>query len=230
MAHVVVVEDHEFIREGIVEYLQLEKFDVTEFEGAEGVVDAVRRTAPDLIILDIMLPDGNGFMLARDIRGFSDVPIIFLTAKESEADRLTGFEIGCDDYVVKPFSTRELILRAKALLRRAGENEPGSKRERGRWRLESDDLTLDQREHTVTVNDQAVLLTASEWEILVYLAFRAGKVMARDTILAECLEYLHHGPRRTVDTHIANLRAKLGRGDWIETVRGYGYRFCGEPQ
>ena len=228
MPHVFVVEDHDFIREGIREYFQLEKFEVTEFSGAAGVLESVRRDAPDLIILDVMLPDGNGFMLARDIRAFCDVPIIFLTAKESESDRVTGFEIGCDDYVVKPFSTKELVMRSRALLKRT--HEPGTgTQDHGRWCCDNARLEIDEPSHKATLNGRLLSLTGSEWEILRYLALRNGKVVAREVILTDCLEYLHEGPTRTVDTHVANLRAKLGEADWIETVRGYGYRFRGDP-
>ena len=229
MARVFLVEDHEFIREGISEYLQIEQFEVSEFGGAAGVLERVRRDAPDLIILDVMLPDGNGFMLARDIRSFSDVPIIFLTAKESESDRLTGFEIGCDDYVVKPFSTKELVMRAKALLKRTGDDNSAA-RDRGHWTLAGHELRIEGPSHSASLDGQPLSLTGSEWEILSYLAFRSGRVVAREVILTDCLEYFHEGPKRTVDTHIANLRAKLGDVEWIETVRGYGYRFAGEPQ
>ncbi len=229
MARVFLVEDHEFIREGISEYLQIEQFEVSEFGGAEGVLERVRRDEPDLIILDVMLPDGNGFMLARDIRSFSDVPIIFLTAKESESDRVTGFEIGCDDYVVKPFSTKELVMRAKALLKRTSD-DASTARDRGHWALSGHELHIDGLSHSASLDGQPLSLTGSEWEILSYLAFRSGRVVAREVILTECLEYLHEGPKRTVDTHIANLRAKLGDVEWIETVRGYGYRFVGESR
>lgn len=229
MTRMFLIEDNDLIREGVAEYFQIERFEVTQFTAAEGVLDAVRRAPPDIIILDIMLPDRNGFMLARDIRSFSDVPIIVLTAKESETDRLTGFEVGCDDYVVKPFSTRELVMRAKALLRRTGVDISPNGR-RGEWLCDSNRLCIDRDSHTANLNEEPLDLTGSEWEILCYLAFRAGTVVSREAILADSLDYVHDGPRRTVDTHIANLRAKLGSSEWIETVRGYGYRFKGNPE
>ena len=230
MARIFIVEDNEFIREGVTEYFQLEDHEVVEFAGVEGVIDRMAVTPPDLVILDIMLPDGNGFRVARDIRKSSDVPIIFLTAKEAEADRITGFEVGADDYVVKPFSTKELVMRAKALLRRAhgeGSVESGAS---GSWRRGSDRLTIDSQRHQAHVNDEELKLTSSEWELLCYLAFRAEQVLSLRVLLGECLDYLHDGSTRTVDTHIANLRSKLGNSDWIETVRGYGYRFNGAPE
>ncbi len=227
MARIFFVEDNEFIREGVAEYFQLEDHEVVEFAGAEGVLERMSMTPPDLVILDIMLPDGNGFRVARDIRRTSDVPIIFLTAKEAETDRITGFEVGADDYVVKPFSTKELVMRARALLRRARSSAASDNEISGNWRCGTDLLSIDAQRHEARMNDRTLKLTSTEWELLCYLASRSGQVLSRRLLLGECLDYLHDGSTRTVDTHIANLRNKLGNADWIETVRGYGYRFTG---
>ncbi len=230
MARIFLVEDNEFIREGVAEYFQLEDHEVVEFAGADGVLERMGMTPPDLVILDIMLPDGNGFRVARDIRRHSDVPIIFLTAKEAETDRITGFEVGGDDYVVKPFSTKELVMRAKALLRRSQPDGSSAAEETsGAWRCGGNRLAIDSQRHEARVNDEPLKLTSSEWELLCYLAARPSQVLSRRVLLGECLDYVHDGSTRTVDTHIANLRNKLGNPDWIETVRGYGYRFTGTP-
>jgi two-component system phosphate regulon response regulator PhoB len=173
-----------------------------------------------------MLPDGDGFHLARRIRADYDVPILFLTARNAESDRITGFEVGGDDYVVKPFSPRELALRVRAILRRGTrEGDP----QVSRWQLDNHSLAIDRAAHRVEVDGTEAVLTAAEWKILDYLAQNAGIVIDRSRILGECLDYLAEGSERTIDTHVKNVRAKLGERDWIETVRGFGYRFAGAP-
>ncbi len=226
MARVLIVEDNQLIRDAVSQYFQIDGDEVLEFPHAKGVLDAIEVQAPDVIILDIMLPDENGFVLAKRIRRRSSVPIIFLTAKESESDRITGFELGADDYVVKPFSTKELVLRTRALLKRVSGDSEQEERET-EWVLDGERLVIDTRRHRAVLNGEELTLTVSEWKILAYLSHRYQEVCSRRQILGECLDYLHEGPERTVDTHIANLRSKLGAGDWVETVRGYGYRFCG---
>jgi DNA-binding response OmpR family regulator len=155
----------------------------------EAVYESIERTPPDLVLLDVMLPDGNGFALAKRIRAVSLVPLVFLTAKEAESDRITGLDLCADDYVVKPFSPKELVLRVRALLRRSGQAE--RMETGGLWVLGETKLRMGGASHRVTAGD------------------------------AESSE-------RTVDTHVRNLQAKLGDQDWIETVRGYGYRFAGQ--
>ncbi len=226
MARVFVIEDNQLIRDAVSQYFQIDGDEVVEFPHAKGVLDSLETQAPDVIILDVMLPDENGFVLAKRIRRRSNVPIIFLTAKEAESDRITGFEIGGDDYVVKPFSTKELVLRTRALLKRThGEDEEDQSETE--WELDGNRLLIDTRRHRALLNDEELQLTVSEWKILAYLSYRDQEVCSRRQILGECLDYLHEGPERTVDTHIANLRGKLGTSEWVETVRGYGYRFCG---
>jgi two-component system phosphate regulon response regulator PhoB len=173
-----------------------------------------------------MLPDGNGFALAKKIRAQSAVPIIFLTAREKESDRITGFELGADDYVIKPFSPKELALRVNAVLRRtvqAREKADGP----GVWTLGEEVLGLDPAGHRALLNGVELDLTGAEWNILRYLAAHQGIVLSRGKILGECLGYSFEGSERTIDTHIKNLRAKLEDPGWIETVRSFGYRFSG---
>ena len=206
MARIFLIEDNESIREAVTSYLKLENHEVIEFDRIQGVIDAISFKKPDLLILDVMLPDGNGFQLAKQIRedkGKEHIPILFLTARTTESDRITGFEVGGDDYVIKPFSPRELSLRVKAILRR--------------------------NQRSAAVIDKEITLTTAEWNILDYLSSHAGMVINRERLLGECLEYTVEGSERTIDTHIKNLRAKLKSADWIETVRGFGYRFSGEP-
>lgn len=228
MARIFLVEDNESIREAVAGYLRLDDHEVMEFEGASGVLEALERREPDLLVLDVMLPDGNGFALARRIRARSRAPFVFLTARESESDRITGFELGADDYVVKPFSPKELVLRIEAVLRRAGTAARGAGGPSS-WRLEGSVLRVDPAGHRAELDGREVALTGAEWEILSYLGAHAGAVMSREKILGECLGYASEGSERTVDTHVKNLRGKLGALDWIRTVRGYGYRFSGEP-
>jgi DNA-binding response OmpR family regulator len=230
MARIFVVEDNEALREAVCSYLRLNDHEIVEFPRIEGLLDAVQTNSPDLIVLDVMLPDGDGFLLARRIRKSHTTPIIFLTAKASESDRITGFELGADDYVVKPFSPKELSLRVEAILRRGSEKVEQSALSR-HWVLGGRKLELDESAHRVALDGKEISLTAAEWKILTYLATRSGTVVSRERLLGESLDYLvAEGSERTVDTHIKNLRSKLGESGWIETVRGFGYRFSGNLQ
>jgi DNA-binding response OmpR family regulator len=224
---ILVVEDNEQIREAVSSYLRLDNHEVIEFGRLHGVEEAVRMKSPDLLILDVMLPDGDGFQFARRLRAGRSVPILFLTARSSESDRITGFEVGGDDYVVKPFSPRELALRVRSILRRSGEARASAST--GTWRLGSSVLTMDQAGHRAAVDGRKLSLTAAEWEILRLLAGSPEVVFSRERILGSSLDYVAEGSERTVDTHVKNIRSKLGDSGWIETVRGYGYRFAGRP-
>ncbi|KPJ88086.1 MAG: transcriptional regulator [Spirochaetes bacterium DG_61] len=225
MEKVFVVEDNDSIREAVVSYLKLDNYQIIEFSRLHGVIEAVKMQKPDLLILDVMLPDGDGFQLAKRIRGFSDIPILFLTAKTAESDRITGFEIGGDDYVVKPFSPKELTLRVKSLLKRTVKKVKEGSAE---WELDQDVLFIDNLSHRAILNGRDLPLTAAEWKILITLTSSPGILFSRDRLLGESLDYLAEGSERTIDTHVKNLRAKLGRAGWIETVRGWGYRFSGK--
>jgi DNA-binding response OmpR family regulator len=230
MARIFVVEDNEGLRDTIVSYLRLEDHIVTGFSRLSGVEDAIRLQQPDLLILDVMLPDGDGFLFSRKLRGWNHTPIVFLTARTTESDRITGFEVGGDDYVVKPFSNKELMLRIRALLRRV-HGQPES--HISRWVLVDGDgtheLTLDDAGHVCRHDGADVILTAAEWKILQYLGQRPGQVVSRNLLLG-CLEYFAEGSERTIDTHIKNVRIKLARAAWIDTVRGFGYRFMGRAR
>jgi len=226
MARIFLVEDNESIREAVAGYLRLEDHEVVEFGGVADVLEVMRHKAPDLAILDVMLPDGSGFALAKRIRAESRVPLVFLTAREAESDRITGFELGADDYVVKPFSPKELVLRVQALLRRAGA-AAGPKGADGCWERGGAKLCLDGAAHRAALDGADLPLTAAEWKILEHLALNAGIVVSRERLLGESLGYDYAGSERTIDTHMKNLRAKLGDHGWVETVRGFGFRFSG---
>ena len=229
MSKILVVEDNEAILDSISSYLRLDDHEVFEFRHLRGVMDAVKMKNPDLIILDVMLPDGDGFQFARKLRAASDVPILFLTAKTSESDRITGFEVGGDDYVIKPFSPRELTLRVKSILKRTMKSQHEAA-QNNIWKLGEHLLRIDDVSHKAIIDDRELDFTPAEWKILWYLATNQGIVISRDRILGECLDYMAGGSERTVDTHVKNIRLKLGDPSWIETVRGYGYRFSGIVQ
>jgi DNA-binding response OmpR family regulator len=231
---VCIVEDNEAIRETVRAYLELAGFEVREFPGAAGVVESLSFKKPELFILDVMLGDGNGFALAKRIRQVDpEAAFLFLTARETESDRVTGFELGAEDYVIKPFSPKELTLRVQAILRRIGEEGSGKASvgdaEEKRWRLRNRVLAINNAAHEARLDGESLSLTPVEWRILEYLTRNAGMLVNRDRILGECLDYSHDGSDRTVITHLKNLRAKLGEAEWIETLRGFGYKFVGQP-
>lgn len=226
MAKIVIVEDNENLREAVTGYLKIDGHEVIEFDRLRGLHETVATEKPDLLILDVMLPDGDGFLTAKNLREKFDLPIIFMTARSTESDRITGFEVGGDDYIVKPFSPKELTLRVKAILRRLG----GEEREtHDAWTLEEHELRISTDTHQVFHDGKEVVFTAAEWKILSYLVERPGAVVDRNRILSESLDYMAEGSERTIDTHVKNIRAKLGVAEWFETIRGFGYRFTGIP-
>ena len=172
MACIILVEDNTLIREAVSGYLQLDNHQTIEFGTTDGVMETIERNVADLAILDVMLPDGNGFSLAKSIRNVSDIPLIFLTdiplifltAKDSESDRILGFELGADDYICKPFSAKELVLRVQALLRRTGSaQDTATDKPSGRWTLENSTALLDTARHLLEIDGTAVSLTGAEW-------------------------------------------------------------------
>lgn len=227
-----VVEDNDAIRETITSYLKLAEYEVEAFSRIAPVFDSFEFKTPRLCILDVMLPDGNGFELAKRIRKtHRDVAFLFLTAKEAESDRILGLELGAEDYIVKPFSPRELVLRVQAILRRIDLSQTsaeGKGQNIKKWAVGTQRLSLNRTTHAIMLNAQEIHLTKVEWKILWFLSSHPGALISRERILGECLDYLHDGSGRTVNTHLKNLRSKLGEGVWIETVRGFGYKWVGE--
>ena len=222
-AAVLVVEDERKIRELLRAYLEREGLNVLSTgSGAEGIALA-ERSGPDLVVLDLRLPDVPGEEVAREIRGFSTVPILMLTAKSEQDDRIRGLEIGADDYVTKPFSPRELVLRVQAILRRAGGAADGAPMSYG-----GGELVIDQARHAVTVRGTDVALTPTEWGILAVLAATPGRVFSRYELVNRVRGYEFEGYERTIDTHVKNLRHKIERDPRapriVETVLGVGYR------
>ncbi|MFA6636466.1 MAG: response regulator transcription factor [Candidatus Omnitrophota bacterium] len=223
---VLVVEDDKNIAKLIRYNLEKEGFSCLNVYSGEEALETLRKTRSDLVVLDIMLPGIDGLEVCRKIRQektLHGMPVIMLTAKGEEVDRIVGFELGADDYMVKPFSPRELILRIKAVLKRDMEDpieEP---------LLEAGKLVMDTAKHKVTVAGKEVELTNMEFNLLRTLMSRKGRVQSRDKLLDEVWDIASDVTTRTVDTHIKRLRTKLGKkGDLIETVRGVGYRFSEE--
>ena len=225
MAEVFIVEDNDNVRDALAGYLKLEGIDVREFGSLGPAESELKRRTPDLLVLDVMLPDGDGFLFAKQVKSRKDIPILFLTARDQESDRITGLEIGADDYVVKPFSPREVVLRIRKILARTSSEGDG----KGLFfYLEGSRLEIDREKHRISIDGTGLSLTAAEWNILVHLAERQPQVFSRLQLLESCLGSVAEGSERTIDTHIKNLRRKMENEGWIETVRGFGYRFNGE--
>lgn len=223
---ILIVEDEPDILEVLSYNLRQAGFEVSAAEEGEEALRLAEEHPPGLVVLDLMLPGMDGLELCRLLKQrepLRRVPVLMLTAKAEEVDRIVGLELGADDYVTKPFSPRELVLRIKAILRRAaGKAEEAE--EKGR--IEIGPLTIDVTAHQVEVGARQVDLTATEFRLLHTLVQRRGRVQSRDELLEVVWGYQYSGYGRTVDTHIRRLREKLGEAcDWVETVRGVGYRF-----
>ncbi len=235
MKLIYIVEDHSVIREGVRRYLELAGYKALAFPNLTSVKEAFRITKADLLIQDVMLPDGDGFEFVQELRKTVDVPVIFMTARISEEDRIHGFELGADDYITKPFSPKELVLRVQAIFRRLDNGGAETQNERQSLFFkagegsEASTIEFNDAEHRIVINGQPLSLTAAEWRILSLLIDNSTRVIPRSEILEKCFDYSSTAYERIVDTHIKNLRAKLGDAPWIETVRGYGYRFIGYP-
>jgi two-component system, OmpR family, response regulator RegX3 len=220
---VLLVEDEPGISEPLSAHLAKEGFEPEVAGDLATARDAYRRRPPDLLLLDVMLPDGDGRDLCREIRAVSDVPIIMLTARGEEIDRVVGLELGADDYVVKPFSARELVARIRAVMRR-GRSDPGKSP------VTVGGLTLDPASRTVTKDDEPLELAAKEFDLLAMLMAHAGEVITRESIMDEVWDPHWFGPTKTLDVHISWLRKKIeddpSEPRYITTVRGVGFRFA----
>ncbi|WP_419785756.1 response regulator [Pseudodesulfovibrio sp.] len=221
---ILVVEDHRDTRELLKYNLSSAGFDVAAAEDGQSGLSLADAFKPDIVLLDLMMPGMDGLEVCRQLKGNAElarIPVIMLTAKGEEVDKIVGLELGADDYVVKPFSPRELILRVKAVLRRSGTPSPDTPK---LW--ERSGLSVDFEAHRVLIDHEEVTLTATEFKLLSVLIAGTGKVQTRDNLLDTVWDTHFEGYSRTVDTHVRRLRQKLGPyADWIETVRGVGYRF-----
>ena len=228
MALIYVVEDDKNIQEIETFALANVGYEVKGFDSAMDFYEALNDTTPDLILLDIMLPDEDGLSIVKKLRTRQDtvlVPVIMVTAKTTEIDKVKGLDLGADDYITKPFGVMELISRVKAMLRRSQKSQEKDKV------LKLGNIVLDREKHSVTVGREPVELTYKEYELLVYLAENQNRVVSRDELLDKLWDWRADVETRTLDIHIKTLRQKLGEeaGHYIKTVRSVGYRFM-KPQ
>ncbi len=220
MSLIYCVEDDEDIRDLVVYAVKSSGFEAEGCSNAEELFNALKKRIPDMVILDIMLPDQSGTKVLKELRGkknTEEIPVIFLTAKSSEADKVKGFDLGADDYVTKPFGVLELISRIKAVLRRTQKDS--------RTVIEHNGIVVDTDSRSVKTDGENVTLTYKEYELLCILLRHKGSAVTREVLLSNVWGYDFEGESRTLDVHIGSLRHKLGqRGSCIETVRNVGYR------
>ncbi|KAB3531801.1 response regulator [Alkaliphilus serpentinus] len=218
-ANILIVEDEDKLRRLVATYLKREMVNVYEASNGEEAFQQLENKDMDLIILDIMLPKYDGWTICKRVRENSIVPILILTARAEESDKLFGFELGADDYMTKPFSPKELVARVKALLRRSKKNIASEV-------LNIQELTIDKRSHKVFVGGKEIQLSPKEYDLLIYFIHHKNQALSRENLLDGVWGYDYYGDLRTVDTHVKRLRHKIGdASDKIKTVRGLGYRF-----
>lgn len=219
--NILLVEDEERLREVVKEYLEDEDFCIFEAADGKKALNIFKSMDINLALIDIMLPELDGWSLCKEIRKVSDIPIIIITARRQEDDKLLGFELGADDYVTKPFSVRVLVARVKTLLRRYNKIPETSSQ-----KVCSGDLIIDYSGYNATINNENIGLTPKEFEILSYLIRHKGAVLSRQQMLDEIWGYDYYGNARIVDAHIKKVRKKmLSYGDKIKTVLGVGYKY-----
>ena len=225
---ILIIEDEPDIRKTLEYNISREGYNVVSASSLLEAKSQIESDSFSLILLDLMLPDGSGLDLCREIKSDkekSSVPIIILTAKDDEVDKVVGFELGADDYVTKPFSVRELILRMKAVLKRGEKKSDNVEVQR-----QFGQLSIDTESHEVFVDNNEITLTALEFKLLCQLVDRRGRVQSRDQLLSDVWGYSAEVTTRTVDTHIKRLREKLGSmGKYVQTIRGVGYKFTRTP-
>ena len=227
---ILLVEDEESITAPLSDALSREGFETSVAGSAAAALELAAKDRPDLVLLDVMLPDGSGFDVARELRRASRVPIIMLTARGEEADRVAGLELGADDYVVKPFSARELVARVRAVLRRVA--EAGERRPEGAVSI--GDVRLDADRRSASFRGEELELSRKEFDLLRLLMDNAGSVVTRERLIDEVWDTNWFGSTKTLDVHISGLRKKLGDDSaaprYIHTVRGVGFRFAASDE
>lgn len=223
---ILIADDEAQIREILRIYFENEGFEVAEAENGAETIAKTQSEKPDILLLDIMMPVLDGIEVCKQVRKMSDIPIIMVTAKDEDDDRITGLEIGADDYITKPFNAREVVARVNAVLRRAGTSQDHKE---GRTRLSYEGLTIDMEQYVVTAFGKKMTFTTKEMELLWCLASNPGKAFSRNQLLETIWGYSYYGDTRTVDTHIKRIRQKLAIPDdakWdIVTIWGVGYKF-----
>ena len=218
MTRILIVDDEAKIREVVKEYATLNGYEVLEASNGLEALDMIESTVIDLVILDIMMPTLDGYEVCKRIKAKTNIPVIMLSARTEEYDKLFGFELGVDDYVVKPFSPKELMARVKVVLER-GKNP-------NKLKYSFEGLEIDEQGRSVKVDDAPVSLTPKELDLLLYMVHNQNIALSREKLLSEVWDYDYYGDDRTVDTHIKMLRHNLGPyRDYIVTVRGMGYKF-----
>ena len=223
MSKMLIVDDEEKIRAVVREYAEFEEFEVTEARDGMEAVALCRENDYDIIIMDVMMPELDGFSTCREIRRKSQVPVIMLSARGEEYDRIHGFELGIDDYVVKPFSPRELMMRVSAVLKRTAANVPAAS---DGERVTIGDMVVDFAARQVTIKGEKLNLSPKEYDLLFYMVRNRGIALTREKLISDVWGYDFFGDDRTLDTHIKLLRKSLGEyADKITTLRGVGYRF-----
>lgn len=223
MYNILIVDDEERIRTLIRKYAQFEGFEADEAENGIVAVEMVKQKKYDLVILDIMMPELDGFAACEQIRKYSNVPVIMLSARGEEYDKIHGFEMGVDDYVVKPFSPKELMMRVKAVIsRNNGSNTENTAHEI----YEKEGIKIDFTGRKVTINGKEVNMTPKEYDLLFYMVRNRGIALTREKLITDVWGYDYYGDDRTLDTHIKLLRSSLGEyRRYLVTLRGVGYRF-----
>ncbi len=222
MYKILMVDDEPRIRELVKKYALFEGHEVTEAENGMDAVEVCRKQDFDIIVMDVMMPELDGFSACREIRKTKTTPVLMLSARGEEYDRIHGFELGVDDYVVKPFSPKELMLRIDAIIRRAGRNAPVEEREE----VTFEGLTVDFTGRLVYRDGKRIDMSPKEYDLLFYMVRNRGRALTRERLLSEVWSYDFYGDDRTLDTHIKLLRKSLGKyNKYIVTLRGVGYRF-----
>jgi two-component system, OmpR family, response regulator RegX3 len=231
---ILMVEDEESITVPLAEALAREGFDTEVAGTAAEALELAGSVAPDLVLLDVMLPDGSGYDVCRELRSQSRVPIIMLTARGEETDKVVGLELGADDYIVKPFSAREVAARIRAVLRRAGETQTAPSKDTAAAALQVGDLRLDPSRRSAALDGDELDLTRKEFELLELLMREAGSVITRERLIDEVWDVNWFGSTKTLDVHVSGLRRKLGDDPssprYLHTVRGVGFRFSGPEE
>jgi two-component system, OmpR family, phosphate regulon response regulator PhoB len=222
---ILVVDDEADVTDLVSYHLKSKGYSILTANNPNQSLSLARTLQPDLVILDVMMPDLNGIQICRLLRAdpqLKNVPVVFLTAKAEEADRIQGLETGADDYICKPFSTKELVLRVQSILRRVSEGTEESIK-----KLQAGEIAIDIERHEASIGGKLIELTATEFKLLRLLMERRGRVQTREHLLLNVWNYETEIETRTVDTHVRRLREKLGaEADWIETIRGVGYRLA----
>ena len=219
-SRILIVDDEARMRKLLRDFLTKADYEVIEAENGQQALDIFYQemNTIDLILLDVMMPIMDGWQVCREIRGYSKVPIIMLTAKSDEKDELQGFELGVDEYITKPFSPNILVARVEAIMRRAGQSTGEV--------LEAGGIVVDKGAHQILVDGKPVEMTSKEFELMQYFIENQGIALSRDKILNQVWNYDYFGDARTIDTHVKKIRSKIGKkGDMIKTVWGVGYKF-----